>query len=102
VTKNNQRWLEFDLFLKIVLSRKESLPRTRKNLFKKLSSNNDEDSSFFGEGNLHGRVRRDLEALEGISGGGGLDLVLELDEGDVVAARYKTDLLEAGELKETM
>ena len=57
---------------------------------------------FLCEGDLHGRVGRDLEALEGVSGSSGLDLVFELDEGDVVTARNKTDLLESGELKEKL
>lgn len=42
---------------------------------------------FLCEGDLHGRVGCDLEALEGVSGSSGLDLVFELDEGDVVTAR---------------
>ena len=57
---------------------------------------------FLSEGDLHGRVWRDLEALEGVTGSSGLDLVLELDEGDVVTARNKTHLLESRELKEKL
>ncbi len=55
--------------------------------------------SLLGEGDLHGRRRRDLEALQCVSGGRGLDLVLELDESDVVTARNQANLFEAGELK---
>ncbi len=53
----------------------------------------------FGEGDLHRRVGRDLEALERVSGRGRLYFVLELDEGDVVSAGDQANLFEAGELQ---
>ena len=49
--------------------------------------------SLLGEGDLHGVGRGDLEALEGVPGGRGLHLGLELHEGDVVAAGDQADLV---------
>jgi hypothetical protein len=48
----------------------------------------------FGKGDLHGGGGRDLEALEGVPCRGGLQLVLELHEGDVVSPRHQTNLPE--------
>ena len=50
-----------------------------------------------GEGDLHGVGLRDLEALQGVSGGPRLHVVIKLHEGDVVAPRDQTHLLEARE-----
>lgn len=44
-----------------------------------------------------GVVLGDLEALEGIAGGPRLHLVIELNEGDVVPARYQPHLLKTRE-----
>ena len=49
--------------------------------------------SLLGEGDLHGVGRGDLESLEGVPGGRGLHLRLELDEGNVVAAGDQADLM---------
>jgi hypothetical protein len=57
---------------------------------------------FLGEGNLHGRVGGDLEALEGVSGGAGLELIFEFDKGNVVTTRNQTNLLESGKLERKM
>ena len=53
----------------------------------------------FGERYFHGGGRGDLESLQSVSGRSRLNLVLELDEGDVVTTRNQSDLFEARELK---
>lgn len=50
-----------------------------------------------GEGDLHGVVLRDLEALQCITSSPRLDLVVKLHKGDVVPPGDQADLLEARE-----
>lgn len=52
---------------------------------------------FLCERNLHGIGLRDFKALQRVSSGTSLNLVLKLHEGDVVAARDQTHLLEPWE-----
>ena len=49
---------------------------------------------------LHGVVLGDLEALQGVSSGPCLHLIVKLHEGDVVPPRNQPDLLEPRELVE--
>merc|ERR1719188_2660329 len=58
------------------------------------------ENLLLGERDLHGFGRGDLEALQGVPCRRRLNLVLELDEGDVVPAGDEADLLEARELVE--
>lgn len=54
-------------------------------------------ASLLGKGDLHSVVLGDLEPLEGITGGTGLHLIVEFNEGNVMAPGHQPHLLEARE-----
>ena len=57
-----------------------------------LRCNNLHEELLLGEVDLHGGGRGDLEALQGVPGGGGLHLRLKLHEGNVVTPGNQTNL----------
>lgn len=54
-------------------------------------------ASLLGKGDLHSVVLGDLESLKGITGGTGLHLIVEFNEGNVMAPGHQPHLLEARE-----